>query len=244
MYNVLVTGGGKGLGAAISKTFASHDFHVFINYLRDRDSAVEVEHSITSNGGKAEIIQADVGKKEDIDSMMAQLPPIDIIVHNAVYPISANAESISQTDWERGLSVSASGLLYIAQKTFPGMKERGYGRIFAISSSGAKRGIPSYLGVGVGKAAMEALIRYFATEWGKYGISANVVSPGAIYSDAFQAVFQNAKERFDVIKKRTPRKETVNPMDVGEMLVQLSRQEMRMVTGQTICMDGGYTLLT
>jgi enoyl-[acyl-carrier protein] reductase III len=244
MSIVLITGSGKGLGRSLAQAYAANGHTVFINYLQDESSARDTLDSIVKVGGKAELIQADIGKKENIDNMFAQLPGIDIFIHNAVYPVSARAEEMKVNDWERALAVNASALLYISQHCFLHMKDKGFGRIFGISSSGGKRGIPKYLGVGTGKAAMESIIRYLAVEWGPYGITANTVSPGAMDTEAFRSVFPNAKERIEFIKAKAPRRQTVKFEEVGELLLQLSRQEMSMITGQDIVMDGGFTLLT
>jgi enoyl-[acyl-carrier protein] reductase III len=244
MRTVLITGGGKGLGRTIAQTYAANGDTVFINYLQDESSAFETLNTILSNGGKAKLIQTDIGNRDNIQNMFDQLPGIDIFIHNAVYPVSARVEDMTEKDWERAFAVNASALLYISQYCFPHMKANGYGRIFGISSSGGKRGIPNYLGVGVGKAAMEAMIRYLAVEWGAYGITANSVSPGAMDTEAFRTVFPNAKERLEYIQAKAPRRQTVKFEEVSELLLQLSRQEMGMITGQDIVMDGGFTLLT
>lgn len=243
MYNVLVTGGGKGLGSEISKAFAKNGHTVFINYLSDEASATDTKNTIVQAGGKAEIVQADVGNKEEIDRMMGSLPGIDVVIHNAVYPISSTVEEITSTQMEKAISVNALAMLYIAQHAFPHMKEKGFGRIFGISSSGSKRGIPYYIGVGTGKATMEALIRYMAAEWGPYGINANTVSPGIMDTEALRSVFPNADEKLEYTRKRTPRRETVTFEQVAELMLQLIRPEMNMITGQEIKMDGGFSII-
>lgn len=244
MNTVLITGGGKGLGRALAQKYAEKGDTVYINYLQDEASAKHTLDSIVQTGGKAELIQADIGEKNSIDQMFQQLPGIDVFIHNAVYPLSASVEKIRSRDWERALAVNISALLYISQQCFPHMKANNFGRIFGISSSGAKRGIPNYLGVGTGKAAMESVIRYMAVEWGPYGITANTISPGAMDTEAFRRVISNATERLEFIKAKAPRRQTVQFEEVAELMLQLSRPEISMVTGQDIVVDGGFTLLT
>ncbi|WP_158736392.1 SDR family NAD(P)-dependent oxidoreductase [Alteribacillus sp. YIM 98480] len=244
MHNktVLITGGGKGLGREIAKRFAACHYQVFINYNKDLKAAKITEHAINEDGGSAEIIQADVSKEEDIDRMMKELPGIDILIHNAVYAKSNKPESISIEQWKKSLQVNASALLFLSQKTFSHMKQNGYGRIFGISSSGSSKGIPSYMSVGVAKAALESIVRYLTVEWGKYGITANTVSPGAMDTEAFRSVFADADKRLDYIGSRSPKKRTVQKQEVADLLIHLCKEEMEMVAGQNIIVDGGYSI--
>ncbi|WP_216831149.1 SDR family oxidoreductase [Alkalihalobacterium elongatum] len=240
--SVLITGGGKGLGREIAYKFAKENYNVFINYFQDEKSAKETESNIKALGGQAKIIQGDVGRFEEIEQMMDQLPNIDILVHNAVYAETSSIESISCEHWERALAVNASALLYLAQKVYPHMREQQFGRIFTISSIGASRAVPNYTSIGVSKATMEALIRYFAAEWASDGITANVISPGAMDTEAFRSVFPDPSARLNAIAKKTPAKKTVLLEEVADMILNYCQPNMGMVTGQVLRMDGGYSL--
>ncbi|HZG71942.1 MAG TPA: SDR family oxidoreductase, partial [Chondromyces sp.] len=154
------------------------------------------------------------------------------------------AEEIQVDEWEKAVAVNASALLYISQLVFPHMKSTGYGRIYGISSRGSKKGIPRYIGIGSAKAAMESIVRYLATEWGPYGICANTISPGVMDTEAFRSVFPDADKRIEYTKRKAPLGQIVQLEDVAELLLQLSRPEMSMITGQDIIMDGGYSLIT
>ncbi|WP_209122695.1 SDR family oxidoreductase [Alkalihalobacillus sp. BA299] len=240
--SVLITGGGKGLGREIAYKFAKANYHVLINYYQDEKAAKYTEDKIKEGGGTATIIQADVGQLEEIDRMIKQLPPIDVLVHNAVYAKTSSITSITREQWERTLTVNASALLYLAQKVYPHMRDQQFGRIFTISSIGASRAVPNYTSVGVSKATMEALIKYFAVEWASDGITANIVSPGAMNTEAFRSIFPNAEERLNAIAKKTPAQKTVSLEEVADMILNYCHPNMSMVTGQVLRMDGGYSL--
>ncbi|OLO36974.1 hypothetical protein BTR23_14615 [Alkalihalophilus pseudofirmus] len=240
--NVLITGGGKGLGREIAYKFAKANYNVFINYYQDRDAAQYTAEKIKEIGGNATILQGDVGQYEEIERMVRDLPGIDVLVHNAVYAKTSSIQSTTKEHWERTMAVNASALLYLAQKVYPHMREQKFGRIFTISSIGASRAIPDYTSVGVSKATMEALIRYFAGEWASDGITANIISPGAMDTEAFRSIFPDAAERLRGIAKKTPAQKTVNLEEVADMLLNYCEPNMGMVTGQVLRMDGGYSL--
>ncbi len=225
--------------------FAKEDYTVYINYNSDDKKAMETKQLIEDKGGKAVLLQADIGNKTDLKNMLNSLPPIDVFIHNAVYAKTSKIESINDDEWEKSIAVNVTPLLKISQSVFPSMKEKGYGRIFAISSLGASRAVHSYTNIGVAKAAEEAMIRYIAGEWGKYGITANTISPGSMDTEAFRSVFgEKADERLDYVAKRSPLKRIVSFDEVSNLIYRYCQPELAMITGQNIRIDGGYSLLS
>ncbi|WP_100400997.1 SDR family oxidoreductase [Bacillus sp. FJAT-44742] len=243
--HVFITGGNKGLGRHIALKFAREGSHVFINYNSDDEKARETKEMIEEEGGNITLLKADIGNTKQLKEMLGRLPAIDIFIHNAVYAKTAKVESIEDNDWEKSMAVNVTPLVKISRHLFYSMKEKQFGRIFAISSIGSTRAIPGYMNVGVAKAAEEAVIRYMAAEWGPYGITANVVSPGAMDTEAFRAVFQDKADlRLEQAAKRTPAKRIISFDEVADVIYHYSHPAFSMATGQNIRMDGGAHLLS
>ncbi len=225
--------------------FSKENYTVYINYNRDEEKAKETKQLIENEGGKAVLLQADIGNKDSLKAMLDSLPSIDVFIHNAVYAKTSKIESITDEEWEKSIGVNVTPLLKISQHIFSGMKEKQYGRIFAISSLGASRAVNSYTNIGVAKAAEEAMIRYIAGEWGKYGITANTISPGSMDTEAFRSVFaEKADERLAYVATRSPLKRIVSFEEVANLIYHYCQPDMSMVTGQNIRIDGGYSLLS
>ncbi|MGL4650393.1 MAG: SDR family oxidoreductase, partial [Caldilineaceae bacterium] len=129
-----------------------------------------------------------------------------------------------------------------AQAVLPAMKARGWGRIIAISSIGGRRVYPNYTAVGISKAAIEALVRYLAVENAPYGVGVNAVSPGLVITGALD-FFPTREQMIAHAQANTPAGRLVTPDDVGGVVAWLCSDAAAMLQGQTIELDGGYSLL-
>jgi enoyl-[acyl-carrier protein] reductase III len=146
--------------------------------------------------------------------------------------------------WDGTMAVNARSVLFAAQRAVPLMEKRGGGAIVNISSPGSTRVMPDYITVGASKAALEALTRYLAVELASRKIIVNAIAPGVVETDALKhfAVFQNQDLISDLAKK-TPTGRLVSPQDVADVVAFLCSPAAAMICGQTLTVDGGYTLL-
>ena len=171
-----------------------------------------------------------------------QLGGADIFVGNAASGVLKPITEIDAKAWEWTVNINARSILFGAQAAVPYMRQRGWGRILTVTSIGSRRVFPEYGVVGVSKAAIEAVTRYLAVELARENIIANCISPGVVLTGALD-FFPRREEMVEHAEKYTPAGRLVTPEDVGAVAVWLCSEEARMIVGQTIEVDGGYSLL-
>ncbi len=241
----LVTGGSRGIGRAISVRLASRGARVAINYVRNVAAAEETAALIRQAGGEALTLRANVGQREKIDEMFDALggqwgDTLDILVSNAASGVIKPAMELTPHHWDWTMSINAATLLPLAQRARPMMK--GGGSIVAVSSLGALRAIPMYAAIGASKAALEALVRHLAVELAPDGIRVNAVSAGVVDTDALK----HFPHRDDILGNsllKTPAGRLTAPEDVADVTLFLVSPLARMIVGQTVTVDGGYSVL-
>ncbi|HXZ57707.1 MAG TPA: SDR family oxidoreductase, partial [Gaiellaceae bacterium] len=166
--------------------------------------------------------------------------PFDVVVHNAATGVIEPALEAQDKHWDWTLSANARALLSLARALAPGMRE---GSSFVgISSLGSTRVLENYVLVGVSKAALEAVVRYLAVELAPRGIRVNAVSAGVVETAALE-YFPNREEMISSGLKRTPAGRLVEPRDVADAVCFLCSDAAEMVRGQTLVVDGGFSLL-
>lgn len=241
---VLITGASRGIGRATALRFAEGGASIVVNYLRHRAAADEAVRAIEAAGATAIPVRADVSDPEDLDRLFAETQAafggLDILVSNAALGVLRPALDFTPKYWQKTLDVMGRALLLCAQRAVPLMEGR-WGRIISISSIGAQRVLPNYVGPGVAKAVLETLTRYLAVELAPQGISVNAVSGGVIETEALDA-FPNQAEML-AAGRRAPAGRLGQPDDIAAVVTLLCRPEARWICGQTIIADGGYSLL-
>jgi enoyl-[acyl-carrier protein] reductase III len=243
----LITGSGRGIGKAIALHFASLGADVVVNYFRNREPAEETAHQISKFGVKSEIIKANVGDMEDLEDLIAKTNRVfgglDILVSNAGSGYNRPIMEQRPKGWDWTMDINARAYLFLAQKAVPLIESRGGGSIVSISSPGSFRVLPEYAVVGASKAAIEALTRYMAVEFGPRNISVNAVSPGIVATDALKHFDTMQDENLlDEVADQTPAGRIVTPEDVAGIVGFLCSPDASMIRGQTILVDGGFTL--
>jgi enoyl-[acyl-carrier protein] reductase III len=145
--------------------------------------------------------------------------------------------------WEWTQNINARSLLLCAQRAVPLMAARGGGTIVGISSLGSSRVLPDYVAVGVSKAAIETLTRYLAVELADQNIVVNAVSGGLVETDALRHFDNQGQAMIDAVRQRIPAGRMLEPDDLAEVVAFLCSPAARMIRGQTIVVDGGYSLM-
>ncbi len=241
----LVTGGSRGIGRAVAIRLGQCGARVAINYVRNTTAADETVKRIRSGGGEALAIKANVGKPDHIERMFKTIreewgEKIDILVSNAASGVIKPAMELTMRHWDWTMGINAATLLPLTQQARPMMTQGG--SIVAISSLGALRAIPMYAAVGASKAALESLVRHLAVELGGEGIRVNAVSAGVVDTDALS----HFPHRDDIVgnsQLKTPAGRLTEPEDVADVVLFLVSPLAKMVLGQTIHVDGGYSVL-
>lgn len=244
----LVTGSGRGIGKAIALHFARTGADVIVNYFRNREPAEETAREIKKLGRRALIVKADVGDLGQLnhlfDEVEKEFGGLDILIHNAASGYNRPAMEQKPKGWDWTMNINARAFLFAAQRTVPLMEKRGGGFIVSISSAGATRVLPDYVVVGASKAALESLTRYLGVELASKNIIVNAVSPGVVETDALHH-FASMGGQEDILRKfvaEVPTGRSVSPEDVAGVVAFLCSPAARMIVGQTIHVDGGYTL--
>jgi enoyl-[acyl-carrier protein] reductase III len=244
----LVTGSGRGIGRAIALHFAQHGADVIVNFFRNRAPAEETAHEVEKFGGRALTVKADVGDLDDLnrlfDEVEKEFGGLDIFIHNAASGYNRPALEQKPKGWEWTMNINARALLFAAQRATPLMEKRGGGKIISISSPGSIRVLPDYIVVGASKAALESLTRYLGVELITRGINVNAVSPGVVETDALNhfASMGNQDAILQNFIAQVPAGRLITPQEVAEVVAFLCTPAAAMIVGQTIALDGGYTL--
>lgn len=240
----LVTGGSRGIGRAIAVKLAQAGADVAINYLRHRTAADETIELIEKQGANALAIRANVGEHENIHDMIDEIEKkfgkLDILISNAASGVLKPATELTERHWHWTMDINAGTLLPLTQHTLPLMKDGG--TIVAVSSLGSIRAIPNYAAVGASKAALESLIRHLAIELAPKGVKVNAISAGTVETDALK-FFPNREDIVHESQKRTPTGRLTTPDDVANVALYLCSPFSNQIQGQTIVIDGGYSIL-
>jgi enoyl-[acyl-carrier protein] reductase III len=240
----LVTGGGRGIGRAIAGHLARRGANVVVCYLRNREAAEDFCREAENFSVKAMAIRANVGDEAHINSLFSQIDEtfgrLDVFVSNAATGVLKDLDRLDARAWSWTMDANARALLLGAKRAVPLMSNGG--SIVSLSSQGSSRVLPGYMVVGASKAAIETLSRYLAVELAANGIRVNVVSPGVVDTDALHH-FPQREAMLEAAEGKTPAGRLVTPEDVARAVDFLTSESASMITGHTLVVDGGASLL-
>lgn len=244
--SAVITGSGRGIGKGIALALARRGCAIAVNYARNRQAAEETAQEIEALGAQALVVKANIARTEEVERLVASATDafdgVDIFIGNAASGVLKPVLEIQPKHWDWSLNVNARSILSGAQAAVKFMQPRGWGRVLSVTSIGSRRVFPEYSAVGVSKAAIEAVTRYLAVELAPLGIICNCISPGVVVTGALEH-FQRKEQMIHEAETRTPAGRMVTPGDVGELAAWLCSDAARMIVGQTIEIDGGYSLL-
>ena len=236
--SVLVTGGTRGIGLAIAHRLVRDGAtRAVLGYLRNDDAAETAAAEIRGTGAKVDLVRGNVAAESTVGKLAAA-GPYRVVVHNAATGVIRPALETEDKHWDWTLNANARSLLALARATAPAM-ERG-SAIVAISSLGAGRVLDNYVLIGTSKAALEAVVRYLGVELAPRGVRVNAVSAGVVETEALDW-FPN-KDAMLATVDRTPAGRLVEPADVAAAVSFLCSGDAAMVCGQTLVVDGGFSL--
>jgi len=236
----LVTGGSRGIGRAICEALADAGAAVAINYQGSERAAREVAKGIWEAGGVAEIFQADVSQREEVQRMkkqvLARFGRVDLLVNNAGITRDRTFVRMDEEAWAAVLSVNLNGVFYCTKAFLDGMLERRYGRIVHISSIVGQTGNYGQANYAAAKAALLGLTKTLAKELATKGITVNAVAPGFIETEMVAAVPEETRGK---IVKQIPMGRLGTAQEVAKGVVFLLSDDASYITGQTLNVNGG-----
>ena len=243
----LVTGGSRGIGAAIAKRFAQEGAKVIVHG-RDVAAMTAVQAEIEQAGGQAFHMSADITSFAEIEAMRQQIEqqfgPIDILVANAGASLTRPGpiEQISEEGWRASIEANLTATFLTIKSILPGMKERKTGNIITISSAAARRAHPiSPVPYAVAKAGIQLLTQGLAAQVGPYGIRANCIAPETILTEKNQQQIPDTQKQ--ALIDFHPIKRLGTPEDVAEATHYLASDESAWITGIILDVAGGAVMV-
>jgi NAD(P)-dependent dehydrogenase (short-subunit alcohol dehydrogenase family) len=252
----LITGSSRGIGRAIAAKLATEGVKkIAVHYRTRKEEAETTVSQLRKAGVTAVLVQGDVSDATVAENIVKEaaekLGGCDIFIHSVVPPLEEIYEHTLSTEvplpkWQRAFDTQARAF-FVCARTAAKFMTRG-GRILALTYSpgGRTGGWQPWVGMGSAKAALDSTCRYFAVALGRHGITVNTVSPGC--SDETTLIGQTPQEVQDALKNWaesgwTPMRRRGTPADVADVCALLCSEEARFLTGQTIAVDGGSSLM-
>jgi NAD(P)-dependent dehydrogenase (short-subunit alcohol dehydrogenase family) len=242
--NALVTGGGRGIGRAISLALAEDGADVVVNYRRDQDSADDTVAAIEALGRRAVAVPASVGLLEDVrrlaDAAIDALGPIDILVNNAGVASRGNTVAKTQPEEvERVIRTHAIGPHWLCGLIIPGMRTRPRGDIVFISSAATRGNIAAGAPYNMAKHAMESLAFTLAKEERSKGIHVNIVAPGLVKTEMGRRLMEAFGQDIEEMDPTAPYGRVCRPEDIANVVRWVVSDGAAYLNGERIYVDAG-----
>jgi 3-oxoacyl-[acyl-carrier protein] reductase len=239
----VVTGASKGIGASIAKHLADEGAAVVVNYASSKEGADRVVAEITSKGGRAIAVQADVAKQTDIQRLFAEAKKafgqLDILVNNAGIYEFAPLEDVTPEHFHKQFDLNVLGLLLTTQEAIKHFGPAG-GSIINISSGAATSAPPTTSVYSATKAAVDAVTRSLAKELGPRHIRVNAINPGMVETEGVHAAGLSSSDFRKQFEAQTPLGRIGQPQDIAPAAVFLASGESGWITGETLHIAGGF----
>jgi 3-oxoacyl-[acyl-carrier protein] reductase len=239
----LVTGGSRGIGAAIARRLAADGMAVAVNYATNEARAAEVVADIEGSGGTAVAVRADVGNAEDVDDMFTTvteaLGPVTVLVNNAGITDDGLVLRMGPEQWDRVITTNLTSVFLCTRAALRPMVRARSGRIITISSVSGLSGNPGQANYAAAKAGIIGLTKSVAKEVGSRGITVNAVAPGFIATDMTDDLGSSVTDR---VREQISLGRLGLPEEVASVVGYLASEGASYITGQTIVVDGGLAL--
>ena len=239
----IVTGGNKGIGRAISLCFAEKGANIAI-FARDKKAAEEVIKEINRKDSESIFLKTDITKidevKKSVTKVFERFGRIDMLINNASVFKQTNFEDITEFELDNIIKTNFKGVFLLTQEVFKHMKQQKSGKIINITSVAAKLGSARAVHYASTKAAQVSFTKSIAKLGGPYNINVNAVAPGFIETDMIKDMLI---ERREDIEASIPFAKVGTPDDVAGLVLFLASNNANYITGQTICVDGGFCMI-
>ena len=245
---VIITGAGSGIGAATATLFAEHGAKVIVSDL-NMEKAQGVVDGIKKVGGTSFAVQANVTKFEEVEALVSkavnEYGQLDVMVNNAGIGGKNQKKTADHAheDWHNVIAVNQTGVFYCMQVALQQMMEQGYGNIVNVASLAGLKPSGYNLSYSASKYAVVGMTKSAALEYGRKNIRINAVCPGYTNSALLDRLLSSRPDMGDTLKRLIPMDRFGEPAEIAEAITWLASDNSKYITGQTITLDGGTSLL-
>ena len=242
----LVTGSSRGVGRAIALAYAKEGASVVVNYTANQTAGEEVVAAIKKMGGKAALVKADVSKAVDAEALVQkgidELGGLDILVNNAGLSRPAMLLKMSEEQWDEVVDIHLKGAFLCTQFAARYMTEQNKGRIINVTSVAGLVGTVGQINYSAAKGGLLSFTKSAARELARYEICVNVICLGIVATDMTEKIRTDEKLK-EIYMNRILLKRFAEPDDISPAFVFLGSDESSYITGQLLCVDGGYGMI-
>ncbi len=242
----LVTGAGQGIGRAIALAMAREGARVGVADINSAKAA-EVKAEIQASGGQASAFTVDLTKRPEVnrlaEGVLAEFGEVDVLVNNAGWDRLGFFLDTEEETWDKILNLNFKALLYTCKAVLPSMVARGQGKVVNIASDAGRGGSMGQAVYSGTKGAVIAFSKTLARETARYKINVNVVCPGLTETQLLQDSRDQLPKIMDAVTKAIPWGRVGRPEEVAEAVVFLASSSADYITGQTLSVNGGLTMM-
>lgn len=242
----LVTGSSRGIGRAIALSYGKEGANVVVNYTSNEQAATEVVNALESMGRKAIAVKADVSKKTDtenlVNSAIETFGGLDILVNNAGFTRPAMMLKMTEDQWDQVVDIHLKGAFLCSQAAGRQMKEQNGGKIINVMSVAGLVGTVGQINYSAAKGGILSMTKSIARELARYNVCANVISLGIVSTEMSEKITTDEKLS-EIYMNRILLKRFAEPDDIAPAFIFLASDEGNYITGQLLCVDGGYGMI-
>ncbi len=242
----LVTGSSRGVGRAIALAYAKEGASVVVNYSSNQAAGEEVVAAIQEMGSKAILLKADVAKPADAEALVQkgieEFGDLDILVNNAGFSRPAMLLKMSEDQWDQVLDIHLKGAFLCTQFAARHMKEQNKGKIINVTSVAGIVGTVGQINYSAAKGGLLSFTKSAARELARYHICVNVICLGIVATDMTEKIRTDEKLK-EIYMNRILLKRFAEPDDISPAFVFLGSDDAGYITGQLLCVDGGYGMI-
>ncbi len=242
----VVTGSSRGVGRNVALALAAEGADVLVNYTSNESAAREVVDQIVAMGRKSVAVRADVASKTDVEEMMRTAKDtfghLEILVNNAGFTRPAMLLKMTEEQWDLVVDAHLKGAFLCTQAAAKYFQEQNYGKIINVSSVAGLVGTVGQVNYSAAKGGILSFTKSVARELARYNVTANVISLGVVETDMTEKIRSDEKLR-EIYMNRILMKRFGTARDISPAFVFLASSESDYITGQVLCVDGGYGMI-
>jgi 3-oxoacyl-[acyl-carrier protein] reductase len=242
----LITGSSRGVGRAVALAYAKEGANIVVNYASNKDAAEEVVAAIQEMGSRAIAFKADVAKAAEAEALVEkgieEFGQLDILVNNAGFGRPAMLVKMSEDQWDQVVDIHLKGAFLCSQFAARHMNEAKRGKIINVTSVAGIVGTVGQINYSAAKGGLISFTKSAARELARYNICVNIISLGIVATDMTEKIRTDEKLK-DIYMNRILLKRFAEPDDISPAFVFLGSDESDYITGQLLCVDGGYGMI-